>query len=199
MSADSAMLDLYVEEKVLGSESRFFREAGVRFGRLAVGKVADNDLPLPIRHRADRGKRRFDAVRLSVELEQLEHGQYYIDARLRLAFDQPDVFSVLYYPSENPPLEADVELTPSAPGLSEFGWRLTGRSQGAAVRAGGREFRAVMEAPLTAQELTGTMDARVRFVKRTMRVPTTKEAEPKEPLRFTLDLQEGTFAYLSAQ
>jgi len=199
MSTDSAMLDLYVEEKVLGSESRFFREAGVRFGRLAVGKMADSDLPISTRHRADRGRRRFDAVRLSVELEQLEHGQYYVDARLRLSFDEPDVFSVLYYPPENPPLEADVELTPSAAGLNEFGWRLTSRGQGAGVRAGGREFRAVMEAPLTAQQLTGTMDARVRFVKYTMRVPTTKEAEPKEPLRFALDLEEGTFAYLPDQ
>jgi hypothetical protein len=39
----SAVLNLYVEENVLGTGSGFLREAGVQFGRLTVGPVADDD------------------------------------------------------------------------------------------------------------------------------------------------------------
>jgi hypothetical protein len=49
-------LDLYVEEPVLGSDSRFLCEAGVSFGRPAVGPVADDELPPLARRRPDLGR-----------------------------------------------------------------------------------------------------------------------------------------------
>lgn len=196
----SAVLDLYVEEKVLGTDSRFLREAGVRFGRLTVGPVADDDLPLSVQRRADRGKWRFDLLNMPFQLEDLDHRKQYLEASVRLRIDEPDVRSVCFLPPERPSDEAHVELTTGAVGLSEFAWRLLSTDQRLGVRSGGREFQAVMESPLTSATLSGSLDARVRYVKRSRRWPeSVEEAEPKRPLRFTLNVTDGAFAFVTDQ
>jgi hypothetical protein len=101
---------------------------------------------------------------------------------------------------ERPSEEAHVELTTGTVGLSEFAWRLVSTDERLGVRSGGREFQAVMESPLTFATLSGSLDARVRYVKRSRRWPdSVEEAEPKRPLRFTLDVTDGAFAFVTDQ
>src|SRR5689334_12976408 len=86
-TAAAAVLDLFVEEPVLGSDSRFFREAGVAFGHPTVGPIGDDELPEPVTRRPDLRKRRFTALHLPFDLEELKSGQRYIKAMVRLTFD----------------------------------------------------------------------------------------------------------------
>jgi hypothetical protein len=196
----SRVLDLYVEEKVLGADSRFFREAGVRFGRLTVGPVADDDLPPTVQRRADRGKWRFDMLSIPFQLEDLGHRKQYLEASVRLTIDGPDVRSVLFVGPERPYEEAHVEVITGTAGLSEFAWRLLSTDERLGVRSGGREFQAVMESPLTSETLSGSLDARVRYVKRSRRWPDkVEEAEPKRPLMFRLNVTDGAFEFVAAQ
>lgn len=194
-----ATLELFVEERVLGNNSRFFREASVRFGRPTIARVADAELPEPIQRRIDRPAWRFDMLTLPAQLEELENGQYYVDTRIRMVFDQPDVRSV-YLVSPDSSDEPHVALTMSGAGLSELAWRLDGGDDdGPGIRAGGREFQAVIESPLSSGDVTGLLDARVRFVRRKGRWTRAREAEPREPLRFTMHISHGTFAFVRDQ
>jgi hypothetical protein len=194
----SALLDLYVEEEVLGN-TRLIREAGVCFGHLTVGPMADHDLPLTVQRRADRGKRRFDLLNLPFQLEHLEGRKHYVDAQVRITFDEPGVRSVQLIAPEQPPVETHVVLTTSASGLNALEWRLTSRDEKLGIRPGGREVQAIVESPLTYGPITGSLDASARYVTPTTRWVTSKDANPKQPLRFSLDLADGAFGYLPAQ
>ena len=73
-TAAAAVLDLFVEEPVLGSDSRFFREAGVAFGHPTVGPIGDDELPEPVTRRPDLRKRRFTAPQVQAAWSALAAG-----------------------------------------------------------------------------------------------------------------------------
>jgi hypothetical protein len=194
--ADGVTLDLFVEEPVLGHDSRFLRGAGVRFGRATVSRVADTELPVPVQRRVDRGSWRFDMLSLPWQLEQLATGRHYVNAHIRMAFDSPDVRSVRLLPVTEPD-EPHVALSTSGAGMNELSWHLdAGGDDGPGLRAGGREFQAIVESPLTSAGVTGVLDARVRYARSGKRLTRGWDTEPHQPVRFSLDLKQGAFSFL---
>jgi hypothetical protein len=188
----TAFLDLYVEEPVLGSDSRFLREAGVSFGRPTVGPVADDELPALARRRPDLGRLRFTALVLPFDLEDLPGGRRYVETTVRMTFDNPDVRSLLLSPPSRGTAE-DSDIDTWGVGRRELTWKLTARSEQVGIRPSGRRVFAVLESPLACDQLTGTLDANVRFTRRLLGLASQSVAEPKRPLRFTLNVADGTF------
>jgi hypothetical protein len=189
-----ALLDLYAEEPVLrGGDSRFVREAGVKFGRPTVGPVADDELPALAQRRPDLGRWRFTQIVLVFDLEDLPGGQRYLEATVRMTFDDPDVRSVMV---SRPPAAgngADSDIDTWGAGRGELTWKLTARDPRVGIRPSGREVHAVLESPLGSDRLTGALDARVRLLRRMLGLASEVVAEPKEPLRFALNVADGTF------
>jgi len=188
----TAFLDLYTEEPVLGSDSRFFREAGVAFGRPTVGPVADDELPALARRRPDLARLRFTLVVLPFDLQDLAAGQHYVETTVRMIFDSPDVRSLLLArPSGR--VGDDSDINTWGVGRGELTWKLTARSERVGIRPSGREVLAVLESPLACDRLTGTLDAKVRFTRRLLGVASQAVAEPRRPLRFALNVTDGAF------
>lgn len=193
------VLDLYSEEPVLGSESRFVRQAGVAFGRPRMGPVADSELPALDQRRPDLTKWRFTELVLPFDLQDLTAGRKYVEATVRMAFDDPEVTS-LELDREQPAGAADDSaLDTWGIGLSRLTWKLTARNEQAGIRPSGRKVRAVLESPLAAGRLTGTLDSSVRFTRTILGRLSEVVAEPKLPLKFVLDVIEGEFEVVAAQ
>lgn len=188
-----ATLDLYVETKVLGQDSRFTREAGISFGRPRFGPVADTELSLLDQRRPDLTSRRFTALAVPFDLQDLPSGRHYTEATVRMAFDDPDVrsLSLSWRTAGEPGQDSDIDTWGA--GRSELTWKLTARDR-LGIRPRGREAFAIVESPMGTDRLGGTLDARVRIVRKTLGVASEMVAEPRRPLRFVLDLAGGDFA-----
>lgn len=188
-----AALDLFVEMPVLGDTSRFVRQAGVSFGRLTVGPAALDELPDLTRRRLDLDGLRFSQIVLPFDLEDLPSGRRYIEATVRMAFDDSAVLAVAM---SQPPATAgqDCDLDTWGVGSPQLAWKLTARDAGRGIRPSGRQVQAVLESPSAAEQLTGTLDASARFTRRLLGVVSSDLAEPKAPLRFALNVGDGSFA-----
>lgn len=195
-----ASLDLYAEEPVLrGADSRFVREAGIAFGRPTVGPVADDELPVLAQRRSDLLRWRFTRVVVPFDLEDLPGGRWYVEATVRMTFDDPEVRSlVLAQPSAREVGEDSLTDTWGA-GRSELTWKLTARDERLGIRPSGREVQTVVESPLESDRLTGSLDARVRVMHRMLGLTTETVAEPKQPLRFVLNVADGEFQFVQSQ
>ncbi|MEU9978115.1 hypothetical protein ACFU67_27265 [Streptomyces rhizosphaericola] len=189
-TAAAAVLDLFVEEPVLGSDSRFFREAGVAFGHPTVGPIGDDELPEPVTRRPDLRKRRFTALQLPFDLEELRSGQRYVKAMVRLTFDC-DVRAVTVSCTTS---DETVEVRTFGVGRNQLSCVLSARQDGAGFAPSAQLAAAVLEAPLRPTLVTGTIDASVTFTHRQFGVSTRRQAEPERPLRFSLDLATGSYA-----
>jgi hypothetical protein len=198
MDADrAAVLDLYVEEQVLGQDSRFLRETGVSFGRPQVAPVPDDELTVLAQRRPDLHRLRLTAVVLPFDLEEPPDGCRYLETTVRMTFDSADVRSLrLALPQADghgPGRPDDSVLDTRGVGRQQLTWKLTARSMQAGLRPSGREVLAVVESPLASVRLTGTLDASVRFTCRLFGLDRKSTAEPRYPLRFTLNVADGTF------
>lgn len=185
-----AVLDLFVEEPVLGNDSRFFREAGVAFGHPTVGPVGDDELPEPVKRRPDLLKRRFTAFRLPFDLEDLKSGQRYVKAMVRMTFEC-DVRAVTVSCTTS---DDAIDVRTFGVGRNELSCVLSPRQDGSGFAPSAQLAAAVLETPLHPTLVTGTIDASVAFTHRQFGVSTRKEAEPERPLRFCLDLASGSYA-----
>lgn len=188
-----ASLDLYVETKVLGQDSRFAREAGISFGRPRFGPVADVELSLLDQRRPDLTRWRFTALAVPFDLEDLSSGRHYAEAMVRMAFDDPHVRSLSLSRRAAGGPSQDCELDTWGVGRSELTWKLTARD-GLGIRPRGREVFAIVESPMGTDRLGGTLDASVLIIRKMLGVRSEMAAEPKCPLRFVLDLDGGDFA-----
>jgi hypothetical protein len=193
----AAVLDLYVEKPVLGQDSRFLREAGVSFGRPWVAPVPDDELS------SRRDQWRLDLLRMRVfemtlpfDLEEPPHGCQYIETTVKMSFDDPGVLAMEL---SRPPAGAgetgadDSMLDTRGVGRQQLTWKLSARDEQSGLRPSGREVQAVVGAPIAAVRLTGTLDARIRFTRRESGAAKRFTAEPQHPLRFALDVTDGTF------
>jgi hypothetical protein len=192
-----ASLDLYVETKVLGQDSRFTREAGISFGRPRFGPVADAELSLLDQRRPDLTKWRFTALAVPFDLEDLPNGRHYTEAKVRMAFDDPDVRSVRLSrrTAEEPGQDSDLDTW--GVGRSVLTWKLTARDR-VGIRPRGREVFAIVESPMGTDRLDGTLDGSVRIIRKMLGMANESLAEPRCPLRFVLDLDGGDFAIVEA-
>lgn len=188
-----ASLDLYVETKVLGQDSRFVREAGIAFGRPRFGPVADVELSLLDQRRPDLTSWRFTALAVPFDLQDLSAGRHYAEAVVRMAFDSQDVRSLSLSRRAADGPGQDSELDTWGVGRSELTWKLTARDR-LGIRPSGREVFAIVESPMGTDRLGGTLDARVRITRKMLGVTSEMTAGPKRPLRFVLDLDAGDFA-----
>ena len=78
-------------------------------------------------------------------------------------------------------------------GRQQLTWKLSARDEQSGLRPSGREVQAVLGAPLAAERLTGTLDARIRFTRPESGGTKRFTAGPRHPLRFALDVADGTF------
>ncbi|MER0425385.1 MULTISPECIES: hypothetical protein [Streptomyces] len=185
----AAVLDLFVEEPVLGKDSRFLREAGIAFGHPTVARVGDDELPEPVKRRPDLRERHFCALRLPFDLEELRSGQRYLRAAVRVTFDG-DVRGVTVSCSTS---DEAIEVRTFGVGRSELSYVLSPRREGSGFAPSAQLAAVVLETPLCPAPVTGTIDASVTFTHRQFGVSTRKEAEPERPLRFILDLASGSY------
>jgi hypothetical protein len=192
----AAVLDLYVEEQVLGQDSRFLREAGVSFGQPWVTPISDDELPVPIQDRLGL-RQRLTRVVLPFDLEEPPEGCRYLETTVRMAFDSLDVRSLqLSRPTADRAADNHVEdsvLETRGVGRQQLTWKISARSEADGLRATGRQVLAVVESPLAAEWLTGTLDASVHVTRRLLGVVRKSTAEPRHPLRFALNMTDGTF------
>lgn len=195
-----ASLDLYVEEPVLGHETRFVREAGISFGMPKVGPVADNELPALDRRRPDLGRWRFTLVTLPFDLKDLPTGRRYVEATVRMAFDaaemrvtcgDADARDILGGLPSYRDADGDADVGTSGVGYSVLNWKLTPRDEERGIRPTGWQVSAVLESPLASPLLTGTLDGNVRFTRRWFDRVERATAEPRRPLRFILNVASG--------
>jgi hypothetical protein len=195
LDGKDGFLGLYAEEPVLSGDSRFLREAGIRFGRVTTSQVADEDLPAAVHQRVDLPRLRFDRLTLPFELQFLPAGKSYVEAEIKLLFTTPDVHSVQLAPPDSPPLEPHVRLAITAVGQGELRWLITSTRADLGLTVGGSQVRAVVESPLDADTLVGTIDARAKVVSRSTRRLASKEISLKAPQSFVLGVAKGTFAF----
>jgi hypothetical protein len=193
------VLDLYSLEPVLGSESRFVRQAGVAFGRPRIGPVGDDELPALDQRRPDLTRWRHTALALPFDLQDLAVGRRYVEATVRMAFDDPKVRSLVLTRDQPAGLADDSVLDTWGVGLSELTWKLTAKNDQTGIRPSGRQVLAVLESPLASGRLTGTLDSSVRFTKTMLGVVSQVVAEPRKPLKFVLDVTDGEFEVATAQ
>ena len=195
-----AVLDLYVEEPVLGQDTRFLRETGIAFGRPWVAPVPDDELDETTQRRPDLSRLRLTAVVLPFDLEEPPAGGRYLETTVRITFDSPEV-RALRMPklvaSDGPEPGGDRVLDTRGVGRSRLTWKLTARSEQAGLRPSGREVLAIVESPLSLERLTGTLDAQVQVAQRVRGRDRKTTAQPRYPLRFVLNVTDGTF--LSAE
>lgn len=188
-----ATLDLYVQEPVLGADSRFVREAGVSFGRPTIVPVGDNELPALTRRRPDYRAIRFTTLIWPFDLEDLDSGQRYVEATVRLTFDDPAVRSVSLGLPPLPDPVPDCLLTTWGIGQPQLAWKLAASDRRAGIRPSGRGVLAIVESPLASGQLAGTIDACAGLMRRVLGVDRAAAAEPKHPLRFRLGVPDGSF------
>jgi hypothetical protein len=193
------VLDLYSLEPVLGSESRFVRQAGVEFGRPRIGPVGDDELSALDQRRPDLTRWRHTALALPFDLQDLAIGRRYVEATVRIAFDDPEVRSLMLVRGQPVGLADDSVLDTWGVGLSELTWKFTAKNDQAGIRPSGRQVLAVLESPLACGRLTGTLDSSVRFTKTMLGVVSQVVAQPKKPLKFVLDVTDGEFEMATAQ
>jgi hypothetical protein len=190
----AAVLDLYIEDPVLSPDSRFLRETGVSFGQPRVAPVADDELPLLDQKRPDLARLRLTELVLPFDLEEPPEGCRYISTTVRMTFDTPGVLSRrLAVPSAEGDCTDDSLLNTRGVGRRQLTWQLTARSDLVGLRPTGREVLALIESPLASERLTGTLDANVRFIRRMLGVNRAATAEPRHPLRFALNVADGSF------
>ncbi|HEY1915539.1 MAG TPA: hypothetical protein VGH27_08185 [Streptosporangiaceae bacterium] len=188
-------VDLYAEEQVLrGPESRFVRAAGITFGRPTVGPVPDTELPAADQRRPDLLSWRFTQLRLPFDLEDLPAGRHYVEATVRMTFDDPEVRSLVLslLPSADGPEDSDTDTW--GVGRGELTWKLAARNPRVGIRPNGRQVHALLESPMGTDRLTGSLDGTVRFIRRMLGLVSESIAEPKQPLRFVLNVADGAFA-----
>lgn len=192
-----ASLDLYVETKVLGQDSRFAREAGISFGRPRFGPVADVELSQFDQRRPDLTRWRFTALALPFDLQDLPAGRHYAEAEVRMAFDDPHVHSLSLSRRATSGPDQDSDLDTWGTGRGELTWKLTARDQ-FGIRPRGREVFAIVESPMGTDRLGGTLDGSARIVRKVLGRTREMVAEPQHPLRFVLDLEGGDFEIVEA-
>jgi hypothetical protein len=191
---DAAVLDLYAEEPVLGQDSRFLREASVSFGQPRVAPVPDDELPSPgEQRRLDLHQMQVFELVLPFDLEEPPDGCRYTETTVKMSFDGPGVVAMELSRPPTGDGADDSVLDTRGVGRQQLTWKLSARDEQSGLRPSGRTVRAVMGAPIPAERLTGTLDARIRFTRRESGVARRSTAEPQHPLRFVLDVTDGTF------
>jgi hypothetical protein len=81
-------------------------------------------------------------------------------------------------------------------GHHQLMWKLSAHDELSGLRPRGREVRAVVGSPIASERLTGTLDFKIRFTRQESGVVKRSTAEPPHPLRFALDVTDGTFETL---
>jgi hypothetical protein len=191
-------IDLYAKEPVVrGASSRFVRAAGISFGRPTVGPVPDAELPLADQRRPDLLRWRFTQLHLPFDLEDLAAGQHYVEATVRMTFDDPDVRSLTMSLPPSEDTSEDSKTDTWGVGRGKLTWKLAAKDPRVGIRPTGRQVRAVLESPLDTDGLTGSLDGTVCFVRRMLGMASRSVAEPKQPLRFALDVAAGAFTFLT--
>jgi ubiquinone biosynthesis protein UbiJ len=110
-----------------------------------------------------------------------------------------DTSEVLALKLSRPPAQTggdradDSMLDTRGKGRGQLTWKLSALDEQSGLRPNGREVLAVVTAPIAAQRLTGALDVSIRFTRRVFGVVQRSTAEPRHPLRFTLDVVDGTF------
>jgi hypothetical protein len=135
-------------------------------------------------------------VILPFDLEEPPDDCRYTETTVRMSFDAPGVIAIkLSRPSAGAGGDGadDSVLDTRGVGRQQLTWKLSARDEQSGLRPSGREVRAVVGAPIAAERLTGTLDARIRFTRRESGVMKRSTAEPQRPLRFALDVTDGTF------
>ena len=180
-------LELYTEEEVLGAEVRLVREAGISFGRAIVAPAAESELPPFYLRRPDSRNLGFTHLEIPFALDDLPEGHRYTEATVALALDAASTVAVTLGADPEPPVEA---LT-WGEGQRHLRWRLSVPDVRQGIRLGDHRIRAVVEYPLKTALLTGSLGATVQVTREVLDKTRHKQAGPKEPLRFTVNVEAG--------
>jgi hypothetical protein len=180
------VLDLYAVEPVLHDGPRIVREGAVKFGRPVVVPAADADLPDVHSHRLDIREFRFVKLSLPFDLEEPPVKQRYIDATVRMVFDDEDVLSVTMAGQTRPP------ATMRTWGLRrpELTWGLRVRDKGRGIEPGGHQAEAVVEFPMKTTVVTGSLDARAEVAREVLGITRHAHLEPRRPWRFVITVED---------
>jgi hypothetical protein len=195
-----AVLARYAGGPAAGQDSRFPREASVSFGQPRVLPVPDDELPSP--QRLDLPQLRVFEVIVPFDLAEPPDGCRYTETIVRMSFDTPGVRAIEFSrPSAGTDGDRadDCVLDTWGAGHQDLIWKLSARDELFGLPPRGREVRAVLGSPITSERLTGTLDFKLSFTRRESGGAKPSTAEPPHPLRFTLDLTDGTFETLPEQ
>jgi hypothetical protein len=193
----AAVLSRYHGEPAVGPDSRFPREAGVSFGQPRVSPVPDDELSA--QRPLDLLQTRVFEVIVPFDLAEPPDGCRYTETTVRMSFDTPGVRALeLSRPSAGSDggWAEDSVLDTRGVGHHQLMWKLSAHDELSGLRPRGREVRAVVGSPIASERLTGTLDFKIRFTRQESGVVKRSTAEPPHPLRFALDVTDGTFETL---
>ena len=159
--------------------------------------MPDDELPsLADKRWPALSRMRIFQVTLPFDLEEPPDGCRYTETTVRMSFDGPGIVAMKLSGTSGGIGGDDSVLDTRGVGRQQLTWKLSARDEQSDLRPSGREVQAVVAAPIAAERLTGTLDAKIRFTRPESSLVKRFTAEPQQPLRFALDVTDGTFETL---
>lgn len=182
---------LFAEESVMGSASRFIRTADLTFYEPVVYHLSLDHLPPSERARPDLRNAAILGIRFPFDLEDLPAHSRYLAATVAVEFDTEGVRAqsgLLVFEGVGAGEASVPELPATLFGKSSATPRWTfDEKQSGPLRPGGHEVTTIVKAPIGAQRLRGSLNARATLAKPRR----GRETRVKAPLRFELNIADG--------
>jgi len=181
-------IDLYVEETVLGSTSRFVLEAGISLWKPTVHALRRETLGAMLNARPDADGLVFFGIIWPYDLDDLPSSRQYVSGRVQVTFDSPLIRCLSLRWGKDQPRDNEV-VHHFGVGSTQPSWKLTPASGW--LQPGSRITGMILESPTDLQMITGRIDAEVTVRKTVLNSFESRDARPNDPMKFSLNLTNG--------
>jgi hypothetical protein len=191
-----ARVDLFSIDRVAGHDTeRPTWETSVEFLKPAVER-ADGAARARFARQVDIDLWELNYVTLPFDLLRLDHGRY-VEIRLRVRFDHPDVVAKYLAPDEHNKNDIPFAGVARASGVGgrAFGWQFTPTAGQKELFPRSNLVLFLLQRPRESIEYDLTLDVEAVIERQTL-VVKRRDAKPQRPGRYRLSFDKGTFAPL---